>query len=301
MSPAQKVIKYFAFAFAVGLIVTILSSIILALSSVSGSSHLFAGDVNYIDFTKEFDDVKNLDISNYSGKMYIQPGDVTKVIVEAKKVPDQLQATLENKQTLVIENENRNFLFSFGWWDSEDAQDTKITITFPRNLSFDTASFDNGSGIMELRGIKSNVFELDGGSGKIIVSEILAGKTNISTASGRSELDGVVLANGDIDTGSGSVKISNSSLTDMDMDFGSGAVSFAGLLKGKNHIDGGSGSISIEVLESIQEYDIQLNKGSGGVYVNGERRDDQDIRNDHAEHQLIIEGGSGRVKVDFTE
>jgi DUF4097 and DUF4098 domain-containing protein YvlB len=301
MSQAQKVIKYFAFAFAVSLIVTILSSVFFVIMGISENSNLFSGDMNYIDFTKEFEDVKSLEISNYSGKIYVQPGEVDKIIVEAKKVPESFIAEVTNQKTLVVEDHNQgDFAFLFWIFDSiDEEEEMKITITLPKEIFFEEVEFDNGSGTMELTGVHANDFCLDGGSGNIIVSDISANNTEITTGSGDLELENVNLSDGEIKTGSGSARILNSIFSEVNIETGSGSLSFNGFLSGETDIDGGSGDLIVEVTDDLDNYDLRLNSGSGGIYVNGDKRDDEDIRNKTAVNQLTIKGGSGKVTLDF--
>jgi hypothetical protein len=302
MSPTQKVIKYVAMAFAIGLMVTILSSILLVVTGVSQSNHLFATETDYIDFTKEFSDVENLDISNYSGKIYVQPGNVDQIVVDAKNVPESLTAEMTSNRTLLVEDDDRNnFLFSFWFFNSFDEEDTKITIIIPNDIYFESVEFDNGSGSMELSGIKSKSFYLDGGSGGIIISDVSSEKAEISSGSGSLAIDNVNVKTGYVDSGSGAVRITNSAFADTEFETGSGALSFAGTLTGESSVNSDSGGILIELTDRIDSYDVALESGSGGIWVNGVKCDDEDINNNNAENELSIEGGSGKVTINFAQ
>ena len=302
MSPTQKVIKYVAMAFAVGLMVTILSSILLVVTGVSQSNRLFASETNYIDFTKEFNDVENLDISNYSGKIYVQPGNVDQVIVEAKNVPESLKAEMTSEHTLLVEDDDQdNFLFSFWFFDAMDDEDTKVTIIIPNKIYFESVKFDNGSGAMEISGIKTKSFYFDGGSGGIIISDVSSEKAEISTGSGSLTMDNANLEKGYINSGSGAVRITNSAFSDTEFDTGSGALSFAGALMGDSTISSGSGAMLIELTDRIDNYDVELDPGTGGIWVNGEKYEDEDIKNKDAENDLSIESGSGEITINFAQ
>lgn len=301
MSPAQKVIKYFAFAFAVFLMVTILSSILLAVTSIGDSNYLFASEENYIDFTKEFEDVRNIDITNYSGDIYVQTGNVDKVIVDAKNVPDSYTAEMSSQNTLEVKDrKNRNFIFNL-WFFENNEEETKITITLPQNCRYGKAEFDNGSGSMELSGFNTDSFQLDGGSGSIIVSNIGSDKIKINTGSGGIAIENVKFSDGNIKTGSGSVNITNSDLSQINFNTGSGSLNFEGSLIGECEIDGGSGGLAFELTDNIKDYELRLDAGSGGIWVNGDELDKKDIRNEEAINRLEIDGGSGEVTINFAE
>ncbi len=302
MSPTQKVIKYVAMAFAVGLIVTILSSILFVVTGISQSNRLFTRKTDYIDFTKEFNGVRSLDITNYSGKIYVQSSNVDQIIVEAKNVPESLTAEITEDHTLLVEDRNHdNFIFSLWFLDSFDDEESKITILIPRDILFESVEFDNGSGSMEVSGIQTKSFYLDGGSGGIVISDVISGAAEISSGSGTLAMDNVSIENGNINTGSGSVRITNGVFSDTEFDTGSGSFSFAGALTGENSINSGSGAILMELKDSVDNYDLEIDSGSGGVWINGVKVDDENIQNNHAENGLSIESGSGDITINFAK
>lgn len=302
MSPTQKVIKYVAMAFAVGLMVTILSSILLVVTGISQSNHLFASETDYIDFTKEFPEVQNLDISNYSGKIYVQAGNVDQIIVEAKNVPENLTAKITKDDTLLIEDPNHdNFLFSIWFLNTHNDEDSKITIIIPMEIYFETVKVDNGSESMELSGFQSKIFYLDGGSGSVIVSDVSSEEADISAGSGALTMDNVSIKTGDFKSRSGAVRITNSRFINTEFETGSGAFSFSGELTGENIINSNSGAIFLELKDRIDKYNLDLDAGSGGVWVNGVKYDKEDIKNTAAENYLSVEGGSGKVTVNFMQ
>ena len=299
MRPAQKVIKYFAMAFAISLIVVILTGITTAINGISMGSG-WISDVNYIDFTLEYDEVNNLDITNYSGDLYIRDGNVAKVTVMAKKVPDTTVVEIKGGKTLTVKNDDgvKWFLHFIG---SEYNEESEIVIIVPQGFTVEKAVFDNHSGKMELRGITASELEISGGSGDIIGSDLSAQKTDIETGSGRLEFDDVSLKNGNFDSGSGSVKLTDAELANMKFEPGSGSLSVEGSLTGDNRIEGHSGNITFELSNRLDSYELKLSAGSGNIWINGEKRNNKDYHGENAENELIIKSGSGKVVVNFTE
>lgn len=299
MSPAQKVIKYFSMAFAIALMVGILTGIAAAVSGISMGAH-WDEDANYIDLTLEFDEVNNLDINNYSGNLYIRPGDVSKVTVIATNIPDTTTIETKGNQTLTIENDDGIFgLFSIVGITHEER--SEIVIVVPEGFSVDKAKFDNHSGNMKLSGIRTEKLEISGGSGSITGSNLSASKTDISVGSGQLELSYVSLRNGELDGGSGSIRITDSDLANIDFTPGSGSLNVEGSLTGENSIDGHSGSITFELSNRMESYDLKLDAGSGGIWINGEKRNDEDYYGKDAKNIIKIESGSGKVVINFTE
>ena len=257
-------------------------------------------DVDYVDFTKEFDTVENLDLENYSGSLYLREGNVSKVTVIAKSVPDTTIVEIKGDHTLTIENED-DVSWIFRILGNDYEEDSEVVILVPEGFIVNKAEFENHSGAMELTGFTASELRITGGSGNITGSDISAHRTKISTGSGRFKLEQVNLSNGSLDGGSGSISITDANLSDFVFSPGSGSLNVSGSLSGKNSIDGGSGSITFELFNSMESYDLDLDSGSGSIWINGEARNDNDYHGTAVENELDIDGGSGKVIINFAD
>lgn len=301
MSPVQKVIKYCAMAFAITLIVSILTVITAIVSGIDKGIN-WDGKIEYIDINKEFTDVQNLDITNYSGKMFIQVGDVDKIQVKAEKVPDTTVVKMKDNDTLYIDDTGTSiWFFNFNFFDSDYRDKSQITVTLPLDFIAKEVQLDNNSGKIELKGVDTDRLLISGGSGNIIGSNLKAEHVDLCLNSGAFELDNVDFNDGDIDGGSGAMLMTNSLLESIEFDLGSGALHLEGSLTGKSEISGGSGRVLLNLIDPIDNYELELDEGSGGIWVNGEREDDEDIRNKDADNELKVKGGSGKVNINFAE
>ena len=84
------------------------------------------------------------------------------------------------------------------------------------------------------------------------------------------------------------------------LDSSSGRVKVSeGSINGSISINSGSGYVTVVANGDIEDYDIDTDAGSGGIWINGEKRNDYEKDNKGNEYNLVIDGGSGRVSVDL--
>ncbi|WP_312103800.1 DUF4097 family beta strand repeat-containing protein [Lachnoclostridium sp.] len=299
MSPLQKVIKYFAMGFAAFLMVGILSSIVAVVSGLGSGIDAYEYNKNYVSFTKDFDTVKNLNISNDDKKLTIVSGDTNKVIVEAKNVPDTLEVKVTSDGTLTIKDKDR---FNISWifrWSGNWNSDMEIIVTVPRDFTAGKVELDSGSATMEVNDLSADNMIIDGGSGSFIGRNLYAKKSDMNLGSGSSRLDYVQFDKGKMDCGSGNIKIENAIFRDVVFDGSSGSISYSGQLLGKTSLDCGSGRVSFELEGKREDYNINSDSGSGGIWIDGIRTDDYKDRNSDVSNEIRIDGGSGRVLINF--
>lgn len=299
MSPLQKVIKYFAMGFAAFLMVGILSSIVAVVSGLGSGIDAYEYNKNYVSFTKDFDTVKNLNISNDEKKLTIVSGDTDKVIVEAKNVPDTLEVKVTSDGTLTIKDKDR---FNISWifrWSGNWNSDMEIIVTVPRDFTVGKVELDSGSASMEVNDLTADNMIIDGGSGSFIGHNLNAKKSNMNFGSGSSRLDNVNFAKGKMDCGSGDIKIENAIFRDVVFDGGSGSISYSGQLLGNTSLDCESGRVSFELEGKREDYNINSDSGSGGIWIDGTRIDHYKDSNSDVSNEIRIDGGSGRVLINF--
>lgn len=299
MKPVQKVIKYLAMAFAVFLMVTILSGIVSAVAGVSWSNDAFGDNIEYSNITNEYDGVKDLEISNHSGNMNITYGDVSKVVVEGKNVPSTMTMEVTSDGTLVIDESSKNFwIISIFNWGFNNKR-TEINITLPRDFIAGNAYLENGSGRFDVQGLKANSIKFDGGSGRFTGTDMKANKADIAAGSGGLELTNCIFGSTSVDGGSGQIQLIDNKFNDSEFYVGSGSFYFSGEFDGPVKVDGGSGSITMEISGNESDYYLDFNDGSGGIWLDGKRVDHYNSDNKGADKEIEIKGGSGRVSVSF--
>lgn len=299
MNPLQKVIKYFAMAFAVALTIAIFSSIFGIITGVTTGLSFREKNMDVVSYEKEFHDVKSLEVECDSYSVTIQAGD--RFSVKTENVSEDYKANLRNNGTLVVESENKFHwgyqLFSFVTMDESRG---RVIITVPESFLANKIEIDGGSGVLNLNNLHAKEMRLDLGSGRMYASNLVSDDVYIDGGSGDIQLENVDLSGVVIEGGSGSLTITEARIFDLDLDAASGATNIHGYFTGKCKIDGGSGNITLAIQDSIDNYNINAETGSGDVWVAGEKVYDNFRRNNiTANHSIKIDGGSGRVALEF--
>ena len=307
MNPLQKVIKYFAMAFAVALTIMIFTGIFGIITGISvGVSNTTIPSIPFrertfelVSYKKEFQDVKSLEVDADSYSVTIQVGDYFSV--ETENVSEDYKAKRTSNGTLVVESESKaNWIFQLLSWGSNSVPEGKVLITVPEDFIANKISIDGGSKLLNLYDLHAKEVRLDLGSGDMSAINLVADNVNINAGSGNVQFDHVDLSEVEIDGGSGTITAKESNLNNLDIDAGSGAINIHGYLNGDTNIDGGSGSITLVIPDAIDNYNINAEVGSGGIWVAGEKVVDDFVRNNKtANHSIHLDGGSGRIALEF--
>lgn len=307
MNPLQKVIKYFAMAFAVALTIMIFTGVFGIITGVSAgfSNTIITGfplgerNTEVVSYKKEFQDVKSIDVESGSYSVTIQTGD--RFLVEAENVSENYKAIRTSNGTLSIGFENKNnWIFQLFSLVVENQPKARVLITVPEDFIANKVRVDGGSGSLSLNNLHAKELRLDLGSGGLNTKDLVADEVYIDCGSGDVQFDRVDLSEVVIDGGSGSLTMKEANLYNLDLDAGSGAINIHGYLSGDNSIDGGSGSMTLVILDTIDNYNINVETGSGGLWIAGEKVGDDYTRNNiTANHSIHIDGGSGRVALEF--
>lgn len=266
MTSAQRVIKYLALGFAVFLIITIFSSIMFGLSTVSNvfdDDSDIMGDLKDLNITG--DNISVLDIDINAANLVIKTGEELKVETNNKYINYRLDS---NK--LIIKEKKHN------WFFKKNKSD--LVVYIPENFVFDGVSINTGAGKIEVEEINTRVLDIDFGAGKATINNLVVDS--------RAEIDG----------GAGEISILNSSINNLDLDVGVGEFTLNSKLTGNTKIDAGVGELNINVLGSIEDYEIRVDKGIGSAKLN-----DQDMKNERIYgtgiNSIDIDGGIGSIYI----
>ncbi len=280
MNQFQKVTKYIAMTFAVLLavgIITMVAGLVLNVIGFITGTPVF-GSRNRIDAAYDFTGVESLDIDNYAGTLEIMVGDTFRV--EGQKVLESFKAEVTEDGTLVVsEHNNKRFLwFRFNWFGSPNS---KITVYLPQDFIAKEARIDTGAGNTRIEGLHAKELILSVGAGSVSGDRVLAEKVKLNGGIGSLTLSGVSFEDADIDSGIGSTRIE-------------------GELLGKSKIDCGIGDVKLELIGSREDYSLDVDAGIGSVRVNGDKLHASDHKED-AKHSLKVEGGIGKIYIDFRD
>ena len=276
MTTAQKVIKYIATAFAVFLIITIISLILsgsYALLSAFGLIHtnknIITDDLKVI--SSEVNEVSTLKIDLACTNLDIKTGDTFKVETNNSKI------TFTNDNGSVkIKEENRN------WLNNNDSESNLIIYIPEDMIAIDETNIETGAGKINIEKLNTQGLYLELGAGDVHIENV------------------VTTAETKIDGGVGKTELKSCEINNLKANLGMGEFVFSGKLTGKSEIDSGVGAIRIKLMDDKGNYKINVSKGLGNVTL-----DDQKLETDRVygtgENYLDIDGGVGEIKIEFKE
>lgn len=266
MSIGQKIIKHFAFALAVFLIVTIISTILLALNAFSDVLGLKTDDKikNMKSIVLQSTFVTNIEIDLVASELEFINGDTFKIETNNNKIKVQ-----EQNGKIEIQ-EKRNIFVS-------TIKDSKLRITLPRDMELTEISIDSGAGKISAETINVSKFELDIGAGSVEIENLN------------------VLTSADISGGTGSLLISNGSINNLELEVGVGTCEINSFLTGNNNIEAGVGKLDVNLLASLESYSIRLEKGIGSIKLNKENVTNSNYGS--GSNNLNIEAGIGNIEI----
>lgn len=272
MSSSQKIIKYFAISLAVFLIVNI---VIIFFSLIAAFTTEFTEEKEEKNKKTEIIPLKEqniqvLDIDLKRTNLVIQTGDTLEV-----KTNNQYININQNKDTLSIEEKKHS-------WFSKRNSHLEVIVTLPIDITLEEVDIENGAGTIEIENITSKQLSLDLGAGKTTIK-----KLNISK---KAKIEG----------GAGEMNLLETTLYNLDLDIGVGKATISGILLGENKIDAGVGEIEINLMDSIENYQVKVDKGIGSTKLNQEELKDNTVYGT-GNNYLEIDGGVGAIKITSTE
>ena len=276
MTTAQKVIKYIATAFAVFLIITIISLILsgsYALLSAFGLIHtnknIITDDLKVI--SSEVNEVSTLKIDLACTNLDIKTGNSFKVETNNSKI------TFEEKDGSVkIKEENRN-------WLNNNNSESNLIIYIPEDMiDIDETKIETGAGKINIENLNTQSLYLELGAGDVYLENVIA--------TGDTKIDG----------GVGKTELKSCEINNLKANLGMGEFVFNGKLIGKSEIDSGVGEINIKLMEKKENYTIEVDKGLGNVTLDGQKLEIDRVYGT-GKNYLDIDGGIGSIKIDFKE
>lgn len=272
MSIGQKVIKYLAIAFAIALIVGIITTIVRVVSSIPLTLKIGKNNNdsnNIIETSSDFENenVAFLDIDIAYSNLTIRKGESLKVESSNKNIQCK-----QDKQKIEIKERESN------WFNNTKKEE--LIVYVPENIQFDKVNINTGVGKVNIEILNTKVLKMDLGAGETSIQNI-----NITESA-------------KIDTGAGKVNIKEAKINDLRCDLGIGATEISAKLLGNTRIGTGVGSLKLDVLGKKEEYETKVNKGLGNVTIDGEKISDNEVVG-NGENKIDIDGGVGEIKINF--
>lgn len=274
MTEAQKIIKYLATAFAIFLIVTIISAILnggYVLLSAFGLIHenenIVTEDFKII--SSKVTEISSLKIDLDFTNLEIKIGNEFKAETNNSKI------TFSNDNGSVkIKEENTS-------WLNNNSNKSNLIIYIPEDMMLiDEINIETGAGKINVENLNTQSLYLELGTGDVCLENLIATK----------EIE--------IDGGMGKTEFKNCKINNLKANLGMGEFIFSGKLTGKNKIDSGVGTINIELMDEKANYTIKVDKGLGNVTLDGQNLE-MDRVHGTGENDLEIDGGIGKIKINF--
>lgn len=260
MTQVQKVIKYLAIAFAIFLVVNIISACFFGLFGISKIFNLSEEKetIKNMTITELGDiDIKGLDIELSYSNLIIKNSETLKIETDDNNIKYE-----QNGDKLLITEESRR------WFNKND--ESNIIIYLPENTILNEFNIQAGAGEININKIDTYKLDFEFGAGKVEIQNL-----NVRN---KAKLEG----------GAGKISILDGTINDLDLDMGVGEFEIKTILTGENNLNAGIGKLAIQLNDGIENYKIKANKGIGNITVDG-----KNISNDE-----IIGNGSTYIKID---
>ena len=276
MTTAQKIIKYFATAFAVFLIVTIISAIfgggyvlLRAFGLINTDKNIVTEDLKVI--SSEVKEISTLKLELAFTNLEIKIGDSFKVETNNSKI------TFTNDNGSVKIKEEK-----YNWSENHDNA-SELIIYIPEDMiALDETKIEAGAGNINIEKLNTQGLYLELGAGDVKIANL--------TVSEEAKIDG----------GVGRTELKSCEINNLKANLGMGEFVFSGKLTGKNEVDSGVGAINIDLLDSSENYTIDVDKGIGSVTLDGMKLE-MDRVYGTGENYLDIDGGIGEIKINFKD
>ena len=260
----NRIIKTFAFILAAIVIISMLGGIYALCITVFD---LFQS--NQIENQIQYDSLmSSLDIDLKTANLEIKLGDKLLVSTTNKYV-----TTYQNDNNIVIQEKKHSLL-------SKD--NNKVIITVPDNFLLDIVEIDISSGSIKIDKLETKRLNLDLGSGTTKINNLLVtDKTKI-------------------DCGSGKFLLNNGNLSNLNLDTGLGDTILNAKIIGNSNIETDIGKLELNLIGSISDYELTIDKGVGSIKLNNESLKDKSVVGT-GNNYLLIEGGIGLTSITTSE
>ena len=260
----NRIIKTFAFILAAIVIISMLGGIYALCITIFD---LFQS--NQIENQFQYDSLmSSLDIDLKTANLEIKLGDKLLVSTTNKYV-----TTYQNNNNIVIQEKKHSIL-------SKD--NNKVIITVPDNFLLDIVEIDITSGSIKIDKLETKRLNLDLGSGTTKINNLLVtDKTKI-------------------DCGSGKFLLNNGNLSNLNLDAGLGDTILNTKIIGNSNIETDIGKLELNLIGSINDYELTIDKGVGSIKLNNESLKDKSVVGT-GNNYLLIEGGIGLTSITTSE
>ena len=272
MTTAQKFIKYFALGIAACVVVAIATGLTFGLYALGSVTGLVQSDDYVMEnaevISGETKTISQLVVQLDATSLEIKTGE------EFKVETDRSDITFENKDGVATVKESGDY------WRFFNHLKGKTVVYLPEDVQLENVLIKNGAGSTNIEKLVTKKLKLEVGAGAAKLSEV-----NVTEYA-------------DIDGGVGKIEILSGTINNLDLDLGVGSANVKAAITGNSEIDTGVGGLNVTLIGAREDYRIKVNKGLGGITVDGQdAHDGQEIGD--GVNGIKISGGVGGIKVEF--
>lgn len=261
MTTAQKIIKYCAIAFAISLIVSIISGFTILFNLIGNILYDDASTSNNNISINSNASILNIDLKISS--LTIKKGNTLNVVSNNKYI------TVDKNKGLLNIKEKNHIGFNY--------KDNIVVITIPENTKLYNVNLNAGAGKINIDHLNTSKINFSLGAGKVKIKEL-----NVEEEAY-------------IDGGAGQIEILNGSINNLNFDIGVGKTTIKSLITGNTEIDCGIGELDLKLLNNIKNYTFDIEKGIGSITLNNENL--KEGKTGSGINKIDIDGGIGSINI----
>lgn len=265
MTTAQKIIKYCAIAFAISLMVGIISGFVMMFNIIGNI--LYDDAIVYDNSVSINSNTKVLNIDLNISNLTIKKGDKLNIISNNKYIK------VDKNDGIVNIKEKNHLGFNY--------KDNKVTITIPTNIKLDNVNLNAGAGKITIDYLNTSKINFSLGAGKVTIKELNVDKETF------------------IDGGAGKIEILSGNINNLNFDMGIGNTIIKSNITGNSDIDCGIGALELNLLNNMKNYTFEIEKGLGSVTLNKENVKEGKIGS--GINLIEIDGGVGSININTQE
>lgn len=279
MNTAQKLIKAFALALAMIIVISIFGALVGGVyvvgNLISGTDDAQLGEITEIwteDEDEEVREIRSLNINVKATSVRlrrVQDGDRVRVETNNDYIVNWIDGS-----TLEIVEKSHGF---FGLGGQGD-----LVIYTRESVRFDDVNIEIGAGTLEIEDLETKRLDLDLGAGKAQIRNLK------------------VTEEADIEGGTGKTAIVDSELRDARINLGVGKADVEARLLGDSRLVTGVGKLDLVLLGKETDYKLTIDKGIGAVELNGSKLGDG-ARWGEGKNRVDLEAGIGAVDIRIRE
>ena len=273
MSEMQKVIKYLAIAFAIFLIIAIISGIVAGGYGIIKASGLVKSDKNIISesiatISDNVEEISSLKIEIKGTDMQIVKGDK----LEVRTNNTYIKYSNENGNVVIKDERPDNFFFGGSY-------EGNVIISIPENMK------------------EINDTEIKIGAGKIFIDKLYTKKLRLDIGAGETTINNLEISNeAKIEGGAGAIHINSGKIHNLYLETGMGAADVTADIIGNSKLETGVGTLYLNLYSGIEKYRISAEKGLGDIRCNNQPVSDHTTIGTW-ENYIKIEGGVGQITI----